>query len=78
MNGCSLDPHVVGNVLEGIFLQLQSFCSFLFSHIKRDGNKPTHLLAQHAKFVHDFEAWVEEAPRLLELVVAFDVVVCCI
>ena len=78
MNGCSLDPHVVANVLEGIFLQLQPFCSFLFSHIKRDGNKPAHLLAQHAKFVHDFKAWVEEAPRLLELFVAFDVVVCCI
>ena len=75
MNGCSLDPHVVANVLEGIFLQLQSFCSFLFSHIKRDGNKLAHLLAQHAKFVHDFEAWDEEAPRFLEPVVASDVVV---
>ena len=76
MNGCSLAPLVVANVLEGIFLQLQSFRSFLFSHIERDGNKPAHLLAQHAKFVNDFEAWVKEAPKFLELAVAFDVVVC--
>ena len=76
MNGCSLAPPAVANVLEDIFLQLQSFRSFLFSHSKREGNKPTHLLAQHAKFVYDFEAWVEETPRFLEAVVAFDVVVC--
>ena len=67
MNGCLLAPPAVANVLEGIFLQLQSFRSFLFSHIKRDGNKPAHLLAQHAKFVHDFEAWVEETPGFQNL-----------
>ena len=30
MNGSSLAPLAVANVLEGIFLQLQSFRSFLF------------------------------------------------
>ena len=63
MNGCSLTPHAVANVLECIFLHLQFFRSFLFSHIKREGNKPANLLAQHAKSVYDFEAWVEETPN---------------
>ena len=62
MNGCSLAPPTVANVLEGIFLQLQSFRSFLFSHIKRDGNKPAHLLAQHAKFVHDLRHGLRKPP----------------
>ena len=76
MNGCSLTPHAIANVLECIFLHLQFFCSFIFSHIKREGNKPAYLLSQHAKFVQDFETWVEETPKFLEAVIASDVAVC--
>ena len=40
------------------------------------GNKPAHLLAQHAKFVTDFEAWVEETPSFLEAAIASDATIC--
>ena len=65
-------PLVVANVLEGIRFHLQFFRSFAFSHVKRAGNKPAHLLAQHAKFVSSYEVWVEETPSFLETVIASD------
>lgn len=65
-------PLVVANVLEGIRFHLQFFCSFAFSHLKRASNKPTHLLAQHAKFVSSYEVWVEETPSFLETVITSD------
>nr|POE97923.1 hypothetical protein CFP56_27308 [Quercus suber] len=76
LRGCSSIPPDVANVLEGILSQLQFFCSFVFSHIRKVGNKPAHLLAQHAKFVNDFEAWVEESPSFLEVVIASDATGC--
>ena len=65
-------PPAVANVLEGIRFHLQFFRSFAFSHVKRAGNKPAHLLAQHAKFVSSYEVWVEETPNFLETVIASD------
>ena len=63
-------------MLESIIYHLQTFRSFEFSHIKRAGNRPAHLLAQHAKSVFDFEAWVEETPSFLEAAIASNVVAC--
>ena len=76
LRGCSLVPPDVTNVIEGILFQLQFFRSFAFSHIRKVGNKPAHLLAQHAKFVTDFEAWVEETSSFLEAAITFDAIVC--
>ena len=63
-------------MLEGILYYLQTFRSFEFSRIKRVGNRPAHLLAQHAQSVFDFEAWVEETPNFLEATIASDVAAC--
>ena len=62
LHGTSKAPPAVANVLNGILFHLQSFRSFDFSHIRREGNKPAHILAQHAQSVGDFVAWVEETP----------------
>ena len=62
----------MANVLEGIRCHLQFFCSFAFSHVKRAGNKPAHLLTQHAKFVSSYEVWVEETPSFLETFIVSD------
>ena len=66
----------MANVLEGIRFHLQFFRIFAFSHVKRAGNKLAHLLAQHAKYVSSFEAWVEETPSFLEASIASDASVC--
>ena len=73
LKGGSLVPPAVANLLEGILYHLQAFRSFDFSHIKRVGNRPVHLLAHYAKSVVDFEAWVEETPSFLEGALASDV-----
>ena len=67
LHGTSKAPPAIANVLNVILFHLQSFRSFDFSHIWREGNKPTHILAQHAQFVSDFVAWVEETPSFLKL-----------
>ena len=51
-----LFPHLLLHVIDGILSNVQFFCTIVFSHIKTDGNKPTHILAHHAKFVINFEA----------------------
>ncbi|KAL0006362.1 hypothetical protein SO802_013923 [Lithocarpus litseifolius] len=76
LHGTSKAPPAVANVLNGILFHLQSFRSFSFSHIRREGNKASHILAQHAQFVGDFAAWVEETPSFLETVIASDVPDC--
>ena len=63
-------------MLESIIYHLQTFRSFEFSHIKRLGDRPAHLLAQHAKSIFDFEAWVEETPSFLDAAIASDVAAC--
>ncbi|XP_075659781.1 uncharacterized protein LOC142629643 [Castanea sativa] len=45
LKGSSSAPPTVANVLEGVLFHLQFFKSFCFSHIRRTGNKPAHLLA---------------------------------
>ena len=76
LRGGSLVPPAIANVWEGILYHLQAFRSFDFSHIKRVGNRPAHLLAHHAKSVVDFEEWVEETPSFLEATLASDVAAC--
>lgn len=60
------------NVLAGIMFQALLFRQWTFSHIKRQGNVPAHVLAQHAKNVEVYVAWVEECPNILEQVCAHD------
>ena len=44
------------------------------SHVKRQGNAPAHLLAQHALHVVDYNAWLEECPSFIEHACAHDVI----
>ena len=36
-----------------------------FSHVRRQGNKPAHLLAKYAQGIDDFSVWLEEGPCLI-------------
>ena len=37
-----------------------------FSHVRRNENKPTHLLAKHALDIIDYCAWNEESPCFIK------------
>ena len=72
VHGLASSPSSVANVLVGLIKQASSFRQWKFSHTKRQGNVPAHILAQHAKFVEDHVAWLEECPSILEHVCAHD------
>ena len=46
-----------------------------FSHIRRQGNRPAHLLAKHALDITNFSVWVEENPYFIEQALNHDVLV---
>lgn len=45
--GLCTSPMVVSNSLTSVALKFQDFQSVQVSHVKQQGNKPTHLLAKH-------------------------------
>ena len=44
-----------------------------FSHVRRQCNRPAHLLAKHASSIVDFMAWLEENPYFIEQFLHHDV-----
>ena len=66
MQGLGSPPASVVTVLARIMDQVSHFRRWSFTHTKRQGNVPAHLLAQHAKYVEDYVAWLEEVPSLIE------------
>ena len=40
--------------------------------MKRQGNKPAHILAKHAKGIDNFVTWIEESPPIIESIVIQD------
>ena len=73
IQGSIVTPSSIQNIVYGILVQLQTFRSFDISHVKRQGNVPAHLLAQHALHVEDFHAWLEECPNPIVHACAHDV-----
>ena len=66
LQGLASLPSSVANVLTGFLNQAWLFRQWKVTHIKRLGNVPAHLLAQHARNVEDYVAWLEECPSLIE------------
>ena len=44
-----------------------------FSHVKRQGNRPAHLLAKQALDITDYLTWMEETPYFLEQALLQDI-----
>ena len=66
MTSTSKAPASIETVTDSILDQMEKFCFVSFTQVKRDGNRPTHILAQFAKQVGDFVVWLEETPTLIE------------
>ncbi|XP_075649857.1 uncharacterized protein LOC142620362 [Castanea sativa] len=73
LNGTFVPPSAVSIVVQGILDHSLSFYRVEFSHVKRQGNRPTHVLAKHALSIVDFIAWIEEVPCFLEQTLIHDV-----
>lgn len=63
----------VQNVVTGILKCAQDFRTFDFSHTKRQGNTPAHILAQNAVNVNDLVVWLEESPTCIQHACMHDV-----
>ena len=71
---CTICPQAsIYNIITCIGQKEQAFRSFQFSHIKRTGNWPAHILAQHAKNIDNYVTWIEENPDFIESALAQDV-----
>ena len=56
----SLSPF--GLLVEDIKVSSASFCTLLYSHTKREGNKVAHGLTRHTIHVLDYVVWIESIP----------------
>ncbi|XP_065635361.1 uncharacterized protein LOC136070030 [Quercus suber] len=66
LTGTSKAPASIETITNSILAQMDKFHFVSFIHVKRDGNRPAHILAQFAKHVGDFVVWLEETPNLIE------------
>ena len=73
LKGTTTPPSVVSAVTQGILDLSMGFNRVEFSHVKRQGNRPAHVLAKHALGITDFIAWIEETPCFLEQALIHDV-----
>ena len=71
--GISEAPVAIDNIIGKISAKLQDFRCVEISHVKRNGNRLTHLLAQYAKYLDSYQTWIEENPNMVELALAHDV-----
>ena len=60
-------------VIMGIRSVALEFHNIYFSHVIRNANTPTHLLAKYAKGIVYQCMWMENCPSFLELAILHDV-----
>ena len=71
--GISEAPVAIDNIIGKISAKLQDFRCVEISHVKRNGNRLAHLLAQYAKYLDCYQIWIAEYPNMVESVLAHDV-----
>ena len=70
----SSPPSSVEPIIVGVNALCSDFRRVEFSHVRRQGNSPAHLLAKHAKGIADFSTWIEENPYFIEQALIHDVI----
>ncbi|XP_075651311.1 uncharacterized protein LOC142621828 [Castanea sativa] len=56
----------IANIIASNHHKMHEFRTFNFSHVKRQGNRPAHLLASFAKGVDSYVTWLEETASFIE------------
>ena len=67
-------PSSVEPIIKGMHALCKYFRRVEFSHGRRQGNSPAHLLAKHAKSIADFSTWIEENRCFIEQALIQDVI----
>lgn len=74
--GLCTPPMIISNILARVSLKFQDFQLVQVSHVRRQGNRPAHILAKHAKDIvnsDNFITWIEENSSLIESAITHDV-----
>ena len=66
LQGLSLPSISMMPIIYGIQSSTHDVRKVLFSHVCKNENKSTHLLAKHVISIVDFVVWMEENPYFLE------------
>ena len=66
-------PASVAAVVSGMKMMCGDRYCIDFSHTRRPGNRPAHLLAKHALCIVDFIAWMEENSCFIKQTLTHDV-----
>ncbi|KAL0006956.1 hypothetical protein SO802_008458 [Lithocarpus litseifolius] len=74
IQGVTEPPTTIANIISGTTQHMQQLHQVEIQHTWREGNKAAHGLAQHAQYVDDYVTWMEEAPTMIEDVIASDVI----
>ena len=69
---CNISPPP-SSIASGILDMSEDFRSVGYSHIRRQGNVPTHILAKHAFGIADYVAWIEKDPCCIAQALIYDV-----
>ena len=59
--GTITPPVAIVDIIGGILHKLQDFKSTQLLYMRRQGNKPIHTLAKHAKGMNNFITWIEKS-----------------
>lgn len=73
MGVASEPPLAISSLIEEIRQKLQDFRRTQVSHVLRQGNRDTHLLAQFARHVVGYVTCIEETTYMVKLVLTNDV-----
>ncbi|XP_050290016.1 uncharacterized protein LOC126728194 [Quercus robur] len=66
-------PSSIAVVTQGIQDISKEFRSIEYSHVRRQGNMPAHILAKNASSINDYVAWIEEDPCCIMQALIHDV-----
>nr|XP_023880683.1 uncharacterized protein LOC111993063 [Quercus suber] len=69
----SSPPSSIASIVQGIVDMSGEFRSVSYSHIRRQGNVPAHILAKHASGITNYIAWIEEDPCCIAQALSHDV-----
>lgn len=70
VRGLSSPPVAISNIVSGMCLRMQDFCSVQVLHVRQVGNKPAHILYQYARDLDSYVTWVEKISVIIESTLA--------
>ena len=72
--GLSSHPSTIDSLVVGMQHMCSEFRMVYVSHVRRQGNKPAHILANYALSLNEYVVWIEETPCCIEQALVQDFV----